>query len=84
MIVGVVFLILFIITFIIGYAVFNEPITILTDTLSDAYPGGFASHDDNRDMMSFISLILPAAIITGIIMAMVWYAIWGQKDEYEK
>jgi len=84
MIIGLVVLIAFIITFIIGFVVFDEPISLLTETLSDAYPSSYESYDDVGALLSFIALAFSAAIVTGVIMAMVWFAVWGHKDEYER
>jgi len=84
MIVGTIILIAFIISFVIGFAVFDEPISLITDTLGDAYPDDFESHDDVNNILDFLPMFFSAAVITGVIMVMLWYAVWGHKRENEK
>ena len=86
MIVGAVVTIVAITTFIIGFAVLDEPIQLITDTFADAYPEGdmWESRDDVVEMENALIYFFWAAIAIGIILALVWFAAWGHKKEFEK
>jgi hypothetical protein len=86
MIVGAVVTIVTIIIFIIGFTVLDEPIQLITDTFADAYPEGgiWQGHDTVEDQQGALIYFFWAAIATGIILALVWFAAWGHKSEYER
>jgi len=84
MIIGTVLLFMFIGSFIIGYAVLYEPINYISEAMGDAYPEDAESYDDVNSFMDGLPNIFIAAIATGIILALIWYAAWGHKKEYEQ
>jgi len=86
MIIGSVVTIVAITTFIIGFAVLDEPIQLITDTFADAYPEGdmWTGQDDVVVYENALIYFFWAAIAIGIIMALIWFAAWGHKKEFER
>lgn len=86
MIVGAVVTIIAITTFIIGFAVLDEPLQLITDTFADMYPEGdmWQGQDDVIAYENALIYFFWAAIAIGIIFALIWFAAWGHKKEYER
>jgi len=86
MIIGSVVTIVAITTFIIGFAVLDEPIQLITDTFADAYPEGdmWTGQDDVIAYENALIYFFWAAIAIGIIFSLIWFAAWGHKSEYEQ
>lgn len=84
MIIGSIVLISTIILLIIMFTVFDEPIQILTDTFTTAYPDTYGGADSVEQMNNFLTMIFGIAIAVGVLMALLWYMIWGHKREYER
>lgn len=80
MIAGVVILFVMVTCFIIGIAVLAEPIEYITDALVDADADTGA---EINDTMNLIKWAFPAAMIIGIFLAMLLFAVYGHKKEYE-
>ena len=81
MIRGIVITMSLIVSLIIVYAVFAEPIQFLVDTFIgvDAETG-----EDIEDTMNIIPFAFGAAVVVGIFSSLVLLAAYGHKKEYEQ
>lgn len=81
MIRGIVITMSLIVSLIIVYAVFAEPIQYLVDTFIgvDAETG-----EDIEDTMNIIPFAFGAAIVVGIFCSLILLAAYGHKKEYEQ
>jgi hypothetical protein len=86
MIIGSIIVIFTIVSFIIGFVALYDPILLLSETLSDAYPTGemFTSGETVQNILVVLPTFFISAIAVGIIMTMIWYMMWGHKKEYER
>ena len=71
-------------TFIIGFAILDEPVSFLMQTLSNSYPDSFESHDTVVSTMSWLPTIFISAFVAGIVGIIVWYIAFSYKYEYER
>lgn len=80
MIAAVIILFVMVAGFIMGIAVLAEPIELIVDTLIgvDATTGS-----EINDTMNLIKWAFTAAMIVGIFLAMLLFAVYGHKKEYE-
>jgi len=86
MIMGIIISVMFITIFIIGFTVFDEPIALIGETFGDAYPDNeiFTSKEEVSNFENALPYFFSVAIGVGIIMVLVWFAVWGHKREYER
>lgn len=77
-------LVLFVIVavLIMSYAILAEPISLICDTLIDISGSGIS--DEADDEIAMIPYFFAAAIVFGILLAMILYAIYGHKAEHEQ
>ena len=82
--VGIVSVVISLSVFTIGFVALDEPLSIIFDSLSDAYPEDMDGHDDVVNFNDSLIYFFYAAIGLGVILTFVWFAFWSQKEEYEK
>ena len=81
---GIIITIISVCIFIIAYAIFADPISLLSTTLSAAYPENFSSTDSTRQQINFAPIAFDAAIVFGVIAFLVFFLVWCLKYEYER
>ena len=66
--------------FIMAYAVLAEPIDLIVDSLTGAHT---ETGDEIGDTMDLIKFAFGAAIVVGIVFAIILFIVYGHKKEYE-
>ena len=64
--------------FIMAYAVLAEPIDLIVDSLTGAHTETGDEIGDTMDKFAF-----GAAIVVGIVFAIILFIVYGHKKEYE-
>jgi len=89
MIQGVLFFIIMIMVFIIGYAILSWPMELIVDNFTDLYSDmsddfGWTHKETTNNVALSLVYMLAGAFGFGIVCLIIWLYAFGHKKEFER